>query len=35
MNTDYTKFFTPATRHYNTRNSDTNNFDVVATHCQT
>ena len=35
MNTDYTKFFTPATRHYNTRNSDTNNFDVVATHRQT
>ena len=35
MNTDYTKFFTPATRHCNTRNSDTNNFDVVATHRQT
>ena len=33
--TDYTKFFTPATRHYNTRNSDTNNFDVVASHRQT
>ena len=35
MITDYTKFFTPATRHYNTRNSDTNNFDVVTTHRQT
>ena len=35
MNTDYTNFFTPATRHYNTHNSNTNNFDVVATHRQT
>ena len=33
MNADYTKSFIPASRH--TRNSDTNNFDVVATHRQT
>ena len=35
MNTDYTKFFTSAARHFYTRNSDTNNFDAVATHRQT
>ena len=34
MNTDYTKFFTPATRYYNTRISGTSNFDVIATHRQ-
>ena len=31
----YTKFFTPATHHYNTRNSYTNNFDVITTHRHT